>query len=263
MIKMNFLMISVMVKKVVGLFLIVVFSLVGFAKEVPSKPDGHNRFVNDHANVLSPDQIRNLNLKLFNYWDSTSSEMIVVIDKSLEDDDLEDYSQKLAQAWGIGMKGKDNGLLLYISIDDRAIRIHIGYGLEGAIPDFLAGRVIDEIIKPNFKQELYGKGINEGLDALISLAEGEHVFDEKDRQKKSKGFPTLLIIVIIIIIIIFISNIGESGGQTYNGSRGPFMGGTGWGGFSGGGGYGGGSGGGFGGGFGGGSFGGGGASGSW
>lgn len=247
-----------MAKKGFGLFLLVVFFLVGYAKKVPPKPDGHSRFVTDNASVLSPDQIRNLNLKLFNYWDTTSTEMVVVIDKSLEDDDLEDYSQKLAQAWGIGMKGKDNGLLLYVSIEDRAIRIHIGYGLEGAIPDFMAGRVIDDIIKPNFKQKRYGKGINEGLDALIKLAEGEFIFDEKDRQKKSKSFPTLLIIVIIIIVIIFISNIGESGGRTYNGSRGPFMGGTGWGGFSGGGG-----GGGFGGGFGGGSFGGGGASGSW
>lgn len=250
-----------MVKKVFGLFLLIALSLFGLTKEVPTKPDGPDRFINDFANVLSPDQIRNLNLKLFNYWDSTSTEMVVVIDKSLEDDDLEDYSQKLAQAWGIGMKGKDNGLLLYVSIEDGAIRIHMGYGLEGAIPDFLAGRVIDGMIKPNFKQELYGKGINEGLDALIALAEGEHVFDEKDRKSKSKGFPTLLVIIIIIIIIIFISNIGESGGKTYNGSSRPFIGGTGWGGF-GGGGFGGG-GGGFGGGFGGGSFGGGGASGSW
>jgi uncharacterized protein len=252
-----------MAKKAIGLFLLFSLFFVGFAKEVPSKPEGHTRFINDYAKVLSPDQIRELNLKLFNYWDSTSTELVVVIDKSLEGDALEDYSQKIAQAWGIGMDGKDNGLLLYVSIEDRAIRIHIGYGLEGAIPDFMAGRVIDDIIRPNFKKELYGKGINEGLDALVKLAEGEFVFDEKDRQKKAKSFPTLLIIVIIIIIIIFISNIGESGGKTYNGSRGPFMGGTGWGGFSGGGGFGGGGGGGFGGGFGGGSFGGGGASGSW
>ena len=250
-----------MARRVIGLLLVVAFSYLGWAKEVPPKPEGHDRFINDYARVLSPDQIRNLNLKLYNYWDSTSTEMVVVIDKSLEDDDLEDYCQKLAQAWGIGMKGKDNGLLLYVSIEDRAIRIHMGYGLEGAIPDFMAGRVIDGIIKPAFKQNLYGKGINEGLNALIALAEGEYQFDEKDRKAKSKGFPTLLIIVIIIIIIIFISNIGESGGKTYNGRRGPFMGGTGWGGYSGGGGLGGG--GGFGGGFGGGSFGGGGASGNW
>ncbi len=259
---MNFLMTLVMARKSISLFLFFVISFLGLAKEVPSKPEGHNRFINDHANVLSPDQIRNLNLKLYNYWDSTSTEMVVVIDNSLEDDDLEDYSQKLAQAWGIGMKGKDNGLLLYVAIQDRAIRIHMGYGLEGAIPDFMAGRVIDDILKPNFKQELYGKGINEALDRFISLAEGEYKFDEKDRKTKSKSFPTLLIVIIIIIIIIFISNIGESGGKTYNGSRGPFLGGTGWGGFSGGG-FGGSGGGGFGGGFGGGSFGGGGASGSW
>ena len=186
-----------MARRVIGLLLVVAFSYLGWAKEVPPKPEGHDRFINDYARVLSPDQIRNLNLKLYNYWDSTSTEMVVVIDKSLEDDDLEDYCQKLAQAWGIGMKGKDNGLLLYVSIEDRAIRIHMGYGLEGAIPDFMAGRVIDGIIKPAFKQNLYGKGINEGLNALIALAEGEYQFDEKDRKAKSKGFPTLLIIVIM------------------------------------------------------------------
>lgn len=250
-----------MVKKLILFLVTAGIGLISQAKDVPPKPEGHDRFVNDYAHILSPDQIRLLNVKLYNYWDSTSTEMVVVIDKSLEDDDLEDYSQKLAQQWGIGMKGKNNGLLLYIAMEERAVRIHIGYGLEGAIPDFMAGRVIDEFITPNFRNGQYGKGINEALDALISLAAGEFVFDDKDRPGKG-GLPIWIVIVIIIIIIIIISNLGESGGRTYRGSRGPFFG-PGWGGGGFGGFGGGGGGGGFGGGFGGGSFGGGGASGGW
>lgn len=236
------------------------------AREVPSKPEGNSRFVNDYAEILSPDQERVLNAKLFTYYDSTSTEMVIVTEKSLEGDDLFEYCQELAKSWGIGQKGKDNGLLLYVSVEDRAIRIHVGYGLEGAIPDFMAGRVIDDIIRPAFRESNYALGINNGIDALIKMAEGEFVFEEKDRAKKENHLPIWVIIVIIIIIVIIVSNLGESGGKTYGGRRGPFMGGPmgGWGSGGGwsGGGFGGG-GGGFGGGFGGGGFGGGGASGGW
>jgi uncharacterized protein len=258
---MNFPMKSVMdkIRSLIFLFLMV-GSLLAFSKEIPTKPEGHDRFVNDYARMLAPDQVRALNNKLYSYWDSTSTEIVIVIEDDLGDDELFEYSQKLAQGWGIGQKGKNNGLLIYVAKEERAIRIHVGYGLEGAIPDFIAGRVIDNIIKPEFKTGQYGKGLNDGVDALIALAAGEFVFDEKDRNKNASHLPTWIIVVVIIIIIIIVSNLGSSGGRTYGGSRGPFFGGTGWGvgGFGGGGG-----GGGFGGGFGGGSFGGGGASGNW
>ncbi len=235
------------------------------AKEIPAKPEGNTRFVNDFAEILSPDQERALNAKLYTYYDSTSTELVIVTDKSLEGDDLFEYCQNLAQSWGIGQKGKNNGLLLYVSVEDRAIRIHTGYGLEGAIPDFMAGRVIDDIIRPAFREGNYALGINNGADALIKMAEGEFVFEAKDKAAKKNHLPIWVIIVIIIIIIIIVSNLGESGGKTYGGRRGPFFGGPmgGWGGGGWSGGGFGGSGGGFGGGFGGGSFGGGGASGGW
>ena len=114
---MNFPMKSVMdkIRSLIFLFLMV-GSLLAFSKEIPTKPEGHDRFVNDYARMLSPDQVRALNNKLYGYWDSTSTEIVIVIENDLGDDELFEYSQKLAQGWGIGQKGKNNGLLIYVVV---------------------------------------------------------------------------------------------------------------------------------------------------
>jgi uncharacterized protein len=248
-----------------GVILLLFFSLNLLAKEVPVPPDNY-RWVQDYAKVLSPDQEIFLLKKLRDYYDSTSNEFVIVTENSLEGDDIFDYSYRIAERWGIGKKGKDNGVLIYAAMQDRKIYIQVGYGLEGAIPDIYAKRIIEQIIKPNFKQGLYGKGFDEATDALIQMAEGEFVNNDTSA---GKGIPVWVIVLIVIIIIIIISSMGGGNDSwTYDHNRrgrssrggGPiWIGGGGLGG-GGGGGW---SGGGFGGGFGGGSFGGGGAGGSW
>ena len=252
-----------MIKKILIIFALLGAALVQ-AKEFPAKPNPP-RLVNDFANVLSAEQISILESKLKIYSDSTSTQIAIVTEQSLEGEDPFDYSRRLAENWQIGMAGKNNGLLIYAAIGDRKIRIQNGYGMEATITDAISKRIIEEIIKPNFREQQYFEGFNEATDYIIRAAAGEFVNETPRKGRHKSTSPTMVIIIIILFILFAIFyNKGGRGGRRFNHGGSPFFGTFGSGGFSGGGGFGGGSsgGGGFGG-FGGGSFGGGGAGGSW
>ncbi|MGB9833330.1 MAG: TPM domain-containing protein, partial [Caldisericum exile] len=184
---------------------------------------------------------------------------------SIGDTTVEEYAVQLFRKWGIGQKDKDNGVLLLVAIKDRVMRIEVGYGLEGAIPDGKAGRIRDEYIIPYFKQEDYSKGIYYGYLALAREIAKEYnaelTFDIDselqaiDNETMSKNEIVLIAVIIMFIIIIFLSIKNAN----YTGPKGP-TGPGGFGGFTGSGGLGGSR---SSGGFGGGSSGGGGASGKW
>lgn len=231
-----------------------------FAKDIPSKT---NRLVNDYAGVLSAEEKNMLERKLVAYFDSTSTQIAVVLENSLDGDDLFDYSQRLATAWGIGEQGKNNGILIYAAIGDRKLRIHTGYGMEATITDALTTRIRTEYMNPYFKQGNYYQGLDEGTTVIMKAASGEYVNDRpKHNQKNDVSIGQIIFMIVIFLLISFIfRNRGGRGGRRGGGWAGPvFFGTLGSGGFSSGGG--GGSGGGFGG-FGGGGFGGGGSGGSW
>lgn len=234
------------------------FSL--FAKEIPAKPNPPT-LVNDYANVLSADQKQALERKLVTYFDSTSTQIVIVTENSLEDDDLTDYCQRLATAWGIGEKGKNNGLLIYVAVNDHKVRIHTGYGMEATITDALSNEIRHNQLNPNFKQGNYYQGLDEATDIIIRAASGEYV---NDRIKKKPGGGFSKFILFFIIIIALMAIFRGRGGRGGGGLMGPIFFGTfGSGGFSSGGAFGGGGGSGGFGGFGGGGFGGGGSGGSW
>ncbi len=264
-------------KKIVSVVAFITLLLPGaFAQDFPEKP---NRLVNDYTGTLSENEINSLEQKLVAFDDSTSTQVAVVLISSVGDYDINDYTNQLGEKWGVGTKGKDNGVVVLAALKDRKISIQTGYGVEGALPDGITKRIIENEIKPSFKAGNYYEGLDRATDAIIAYTKGEYKNEAPKKQKgKSKGFP-FGIIVFIVIAIIFLGRGGGGGGQVIGGRGGasPFwwmlMGsqlgrssrGGGWGGFSGGGGSGGGFGGGSGGfgGFGGGSFGGGGSSGSW
>ncbi|MDZ4666305.1 MAG: TPM domain-containing protein [bacterium] len=247
-----------MIKRIYFIFLVLLGFLVQ-AKELPNKPNPP-RLVNDFVGVLSADQVNDLERKLRVYFDSTSTQIAIVLEESLEGEDAFDYSRRLAENWQIGVAGKNNGLLIYAAIKDRKIRIQNGYGMEATITDALSKRIIEEIIVPNFRQQNYYEGLNEATDYIVRAAAGEFVNDmpRKGRNKSTSPIMVVVIIVIFILFAIFSNKGGRGGRRIHSGS--PFFGTFGGGGFSGGGSSG--SGGSFGG-FGGGSFGGGGAGGSW
>ncbi len=225
------------------------------AKEIPSQFNPP-RFLNDYANVIGKGDAAQIENKLKAYYDSTSTQIAVVIENSIAGDDLFDYCQRLAQTWGIGEKGKNNGLLLYIAIEDRKVRIHTGYGLEATITDALSKRIINQIIQPYFKQAQYAAGIDAATTAMMQAASGEFINDLPKHKKNDLSFIQLVLMIVVLLLFFVFRNKGGGRNGGFRGGFGtPFYGSFGSGGFSGGGsGFGG---------FGGGSFGGGGSSGSW
>lgn len=254
-------------------FILLFLSLNVFAQDIPEKPNPP-RLVNDFVGgLLSDTQISALESKLVAYNDSTSTQIAVVIVKSTEPYDIADYALQLGRKWGVGQEGKNNGIVLLWAAGDRQITIQTGYGMEGALPDIYAKRIISNIIIPHFKELQYYQGLDEATTAIINYAKGEYKAEPKEDDFPA-GLVFLFFLIVIIFIIIASRNKGggnRGGGRSIlNDSGWPYTTYTGWGRQSGhwgggfGGGFGGGSrgGGGFGG-FGGGSFGGGGASGRY
>ncbi|MBO2008751.1 TPM domain-containing protein [Hymenobacter negativus] len=239
------------------------------AQNIPSRPNPP-RLVNDLAGMMQAGEADQLERKLVAYNDSTSSQIAVVTVPTLDGDDIADYAQQLYEKWGIGQKGKNNGILVLVAQQEHTARIQTGYGLEGAVPDAIAKRIISNTLVPAFRQNQYYAGLDRATDQLISLAKGEYKGDPSDvgrpqgRDRSGSGIPFWVIIIVLIIIFAMLRNRG-GGGRGNRGFGGgfipPIIFGGGFGG--GGGGFGGGGGGGGFGGFGGGSSGGGGASGSW
>lgn len=242
----------------------------GDDKDFPPKPEPI-RYVNDLAGMLSASEDAQLEAKLQQFDQQTSTQITVVTVKSIGSYEVAQYAIELGNRWGVGRKGKDNGVVILASLDDHKLNISTGYGLEGALTDAQCGRIIRNEMVPSFKQGNYYEGFNKAADAIIAATKGEYQPDESDNQGKGKrpSAPIVIILILIVYIVLWIlSKIGGGGGGNYMSGRGyrrwgGYGGfGGGWGGGFGGGSWGGGSGGG-GGSFGGGSFGGGGASGSW
>jgi len=246
-----------------------VFATAQVEKIIPSRPVPP-RLVNDFTHTLTQEQAQALEQKLVAYDDSTSSQIAVVIINSLSGYDVSEYSLALGRAWGVGGKQFNNGIVILVAKEDHKLRIEVGYGLEGAIPDVTAKSIIDNDLTPNFRKEDYYRGLDDATDDIIKAAAGEYKAPA-NYGRKGKGFPFGPILLIFIILVIFFSRRGGRGGGGGMVSRrgyGDLW--TGWligsmlsGGGRGGGGWSGGGGGGGFGGFGGGGFGGGGASGGW
>jgi uncharacterized protein len=248
------------------LYSILVLMLLGIGASAQNFPEKPTTLVSDYTNTLSAGETAALEQKLVAFADSTSSQIAVVLVPTLEGYDVADYAVRLADKWGIGQDKKNNGVILLVSIGDRKMSIQTGYGMEGALPDAIARRIIENSIKPAFKQGAYYQGLDAGTNDIIAYTKGEYKNDAP-KKGKTKNFPLVFILVFILIFIAIARKSGGGGNGQVIGGRGT-AGAFWWlltsgGGGSSGGGFGGGSdSGGFGG-FGGGSFGGGGASGSW
>lgn len=254
------------------LFLGLLLPLLGFAqdKHIPEKPYPpklYNNLSKQFPNFISAGEAASLERKLVAISDSGVAQIAVVVVDNFGGDEENSFATKLFNKWEIGYTKKNNGILILIKPTQedggRRVYINTGYGLEGAIPDGYAGRIIDDVITPRFKEGQNYKGIDDGVNAIYAAAQGD--FKPVAPKKKSGGKSNNLIWILVVIFIIYFLSRG-GGGRTFGrrvGHGGWYGGwGGGFGGFSGGGGGGGFGGGGFGG-FGGGSSGGGGAGGSW
>jgi uncharacterized protein len=250
-----------------ALLLLVLLAGPGMAAlRIPPPPD---RRLNDYAGVLSAADRDRLEQKLIAGEAGSRNQIVVAIFRSLQGGSLEDYSIRLAQAWRIGQKGLDNGVIFLVFLDDRKTRIEVGYGLEGNLTDAISSSILRDVVAPRFREGRIADGIGAGLDAIERAIAGTYVRPPAaDRGKRAGeiGARELLALAFVLFLIFAIvqgrmqTNAVRRRGWTGSsrGWGGPFIGGGGFGG----GGFGGGSsGGGFSGG--GGSFGGGGSSGSW
>jgi len=129
--------------------------------------------VTDLAGLLSPDQTQRLEATLARYESETGHQIAVLTVPTLDGEEIESFSMRVVERWRLGQKGADNGVLLLVAPRERRVRIEVGYGLEGAIPDAVANRVIDEVIKPRFRAGDYAGGIEAATAALMAAARGE------------------------------------------------------------------------------------------
>lgn len=219
------------------------FSLISsaFALSIPDRPE---HYVNDYAGLLSPDTRRDLERTLADFERQTSTQVVVAIFESLEGGSLEDFSIRLAEKWKIGSEKNDNGVILLVFKNDRQIRIEVGYGLEGALPDALADRIIRGEIVPAFREGDFDGGLARGVAAILSAVKGEYAARTGGTDKMKDYAPFIFLVLVVSLFVLMKTNLFLLWGQTYSGSRRRHD----WGGGGFGGGFGGGGGGGFGGG---------------
>ena len=239
-------------------------TISSYGQQIPD-PMVPRRLVNDFTGLLSDQQQITLNNKLLEFNNQTSTQIYIVTHNDLQGYAVGEFGQLMAEKWGIGQQGKDNGILVLVSPENRKVTIQTGYGLEGAVPDAIAKRLIENVITPAFKMGNYYAGLDSVTQVLMSLTRGEFTAEDYLKGNGEGRIPVGFIIVIIMLFLVF-SGIFRTKRRFYSPTRSIpwWMLGTGtssqsgWGSFSSGsGGFGGFSGGG------GGSFGGGGASGGW
>jgi uncharacterized protein len=218
--------------------------------DIPPVP---TRWVTDTANFMSPAAVQALDARLEAYERQSGHQLLVYIGRTTGIVPIEDFAENAFEAWKVGRQGIDDGLILFIMADDRRLRMEVGYGLEGEIPDALAGRIINQIITPRIRDGNNDQAVSDGMDAVIrALGGGEAVPDDQGgsedvRARGRGGMPIgqLIFFVIagIVFLILFITNptlaiyilanILAGGGRH---GRGGGFGGGGGGGFRGGGG---------------------------
>lgn len=238
----------------------ILFPITSSAQIYPDRPTGH---VNDLAGFMSASEANRLESKLRAYRDSTSNVIAILTLESLQGETVEYVAERVLNTWRMWEGERQNGVLILASRQERALRIEVGYGLEGAIPDILAGQIIREILAPGFRQEQYGSAFNAAADQLMRLAAGEYEaveqLPESNVDEAVRVFFLFLLIIIFIVVMIIRSKLGGPGGGHHirrggvivlgnpgfgrggfggGFSRGGGFGGGGFGGFSGGGGFG-------------------------
>ncbi len=185
--------------------------LTALAIDVPKLQDR----VTDLAGVLNPDQIAGLDSRLQSFESTDSTQVAILIIPSLEGEAIEDYSMRVAEAWKIGQKGRDNGAILLVSIKDRAIRIEVGYGLEEKLTDARSNQIIRDEISPRFRQGDYYGGIDAGINTIIASVRGLYQGNPQAETRyspRSSGRLFNLLIVMLFPLFWILSATGKWGG---------------------------------------------------
>ena len=171
---------------------------MGFAYTSPGTPSG---YVNDFADILSPSAEATLEEMLLQFEQETSHEIAVVTIPSLGGDDIESYANTLFREWGVGQADVNNGVLFLAAMEDRKMRIEVGYGLEGALTDIEAKHIISNVIAPAFREEDFDEGIAAGVEAIKAATESELVVDD-EQSFSVVAFLTMFIGIFVVAFVI-------------------------------------------------------------
>jgi uncharacterized protein len=170
----QFFTLEIMSRRVLPVLLLLSFIILHAQRPVPEL---WGMRVHDDAKVLSQATIQELESQLKQFEDSTTNQIAVLIIPSLDGEVLEDYALKVAEKWQLGKKGRDNGVLLLVAINDKKMRIEVGYGLEGALPDITCNQIIRNEISPHFRRGDFDGGIKAGVEGITRAIGGEYASD--------------------------------------------------------------------------------------
>lgn len=173
----------------------------------PGKPSG---LVNDFAGVLSVEQKQQLETKLEQFKTASGNEIAVVVINSLQDDTIENFAVDLFKEWGIGQKGKDNGVLILVAKEDKKMRIEVGYGLEGDLTDAQSSWIINQTMKPAFANNDFYQGLNEATDKIIGATKGEVIPSESPAPTGKKVSIQFIFGLIVFGFVWLASILGRS-----------------------------------------------------
>jgi uncharacterized protein len=204
-------------KKNILVIILLLFSSMLFA-QFPPRPNPPQA-VNDLVGIFNAQEAQQLEQKLRSFTRETSTAIVVAVVNDLHGMDPADYTISLAHKWGVGQKGKDNGILIMIQPTggqgQRDAFIAVGYGLEGVVPDAIANRIVDNEMIPNFKNKNYYAGVNAAVDVLIGLTRGEYTAEQYAavvEKQQSKGFWQMGLFMAIVFFIMFF-NMGRGAYQ--------------------------------------------------
>jgi uncharacterized protein len=195
-----------------SVFSTLIFTLLLISASAQRNVPAHGgEWVHDEASVLSPQVKAQLEAILKAHRDSTSTQIAVLLVPSLEGEDIDSYALRVSEVWKLGQEKKDNGVLFLVAMQEKQMRIEVGYGLEGVLTDAMSSRINRNEVAPYFRQGNYEAGIQAGVIAIIKTVQGTYVNDEPIVRKR-KGRSPIGTIIFVIILIIAMSRKNRGGG---------------------------------------------------
>src|SRR5687768_17437872 len=176
-------------------------SAISHAQDIPARPDPP-RLVNDLADILTPQQEQSLEQMLVAYDDSTSTQIVVVTVKTLGNWEVEQFSHTIGDRWGVGQKGKDNGIVITLGMETHDVFISTGRGTEGALPDITAKHIVEEQMIPRFRQNDFHGGLVAGVRSIQQAMAGEYKGEPKQNATPRGGRSMLFWVILIIVLLM-------------------------------------------------------------
>ena len=213
--------------KKLGIIILTLFFLAIVARAFGAYPD-YKGYVNDFANVISPEKEEALQQKLNKEDKETTNQIAVVTIQTTAPEEIEGFSINLAEQWRPGQKGKDNGILMIFAMQDRKMRIEVGRGLEDDLTDIKAKEIEEDIIVPAFKQQKYEQGIEGGVDAVIlAIHTADEAASSSAATNGDNGAGALIIFLIIgglvVLVVLAVSKYTPIGGEGDSDIRGIWV----------------------------------------